>query len=116
MHIIVIKRSLYSSNPWIARSLTKAFFQAMEHAYEAIHERAALRYILPWLDSHVEETKSIMSPDGEGDGRWWKDGLTSQNRKTLDKFLEYSYNQGLAKKKWEVEEIFFKGAGEEYVI
>ena len=88
----------------------------MEHAYEAIHERAALRYILPWLDSHVEETRSIMSPDREGDGRWWKDGLTLQNRKTLDKFLEYSYNQGLAKKKWEVEEIFFKGAGEEYVI
>ena len=75
----LLSNSTLLSNPWIARSLTKAFFQAMEYAYEAIHQHAALRYILPWLDSHVEETWSIMSPDREGDGRWWKDHRTGKH-------------------------------------
>jgi 4,5-dihydroxyphthalate decarboxylase len=51
-----------------------------------------------------------------GEDRYWQDGLTEGNKRTLAKFLEYSYNQGLAKKKWKVEEIFAKEALEEFVI
>ncbi|KAJ6514981.1 4,5-dihydroxyphthalate decarboxylase [Mycena vitilis] len=114
MHVIVVKRSILKDNPWVARSLTKAFAAAFDYAYSAIHERGALRYILPWLQFHVEETQAAMC--GEGENKWWQDGLTPQNRQTLDKFLEYSFNQGLAKKKWQVDELFAIGSDEGFVV
>lgn len=46
MHVIALKRDLYEANPWIARSLTKAFAQSLDVAYEALDERSALRYML----------------------------------------------------------------------
>lgn len=48
--------------------------------------------------------------------QWWQDGLTEQNRRTLDKFLEYSFKQGLAKKKWTVEDLFAPSALEQFVV
>ncbi|KAJ7222275.1 4,5-dihydroxyphthalate decarboxylase [Mycena pura] len=115
MHVIAIKRSVLNEHPWVARSLTKAFASALEYAYDAIHERGALRYILPWLQFHVEETQAALCARG-GDERWWQDGLTPQNRRTLDKFLEYSFKQGLAKKKWQVEELFAPGSLDGFVV
>ncbi|KAJ7117812.1 4,5-dihydroxyphthalate decarboxylase [Mycena epipterygia] len=114
MHVIVVKRSVLKDHPWVARSLTKAFAASFDYAYSAIHERGALRYILPWLQFHVEETQAVMCGDGED--KWWQDGLTAQNRRTLDKFLEYSFNQGLANKKWQVDELFAPGSLEGFVV
>ncbi|KAJ6497004.1 4,5-dihydroxyphthalate decarboxylase [Mycena vitilis] len=114
MHVIAVKRSVLKDNPWVARSLTKAFAESLEYAYDAIHERAALRYILPWMQFHVEETQAALCADGND--KWWQDGLTTQNVRTLDKFLEYSFKQGLAKKKWQVEELFAPGSLESFVV
>jgi 4,5-dihydroxyphthalate decarboxylase len=111
MHVIAVKRSVYKENPWIIRSLIKAFGKALDIAYENIEARGALKVILPWLEDHLNETRAIF-----GEDRYWQDGLTEGNKRTLAKFLEYSYNQGLAKKKWKVEEIFAKEALEEFVI
>ena len=58
MHVLVIKRSLQMQHPWLARSIMKAFHQSMEYAYDAIHERGALRYILPWLQDNVAEIEA----------------------------------------------------------
>lgn len=57
MHLLVIRRELHNAHPWLARSVTKAFETALNMSYEAIAERGALRYMLPWLQDHVEETK-----------------------------------------------------------
>ncbi|KAJ4142108.1 hypothetical protein NW754_014899 [Fusarium falciforme] len=81
MHVIALKRSVYKSNPWIAKSLTKAFAQALDLAYDAVSSRAALRYIMPWLEDHVEETQRLM-----GREKWWNDGF-QENEHVIDKFL-----------------------------
>ncbi len=109
MHVIAIRRSVYEANPWIAKTLTKAFAKSLEIAYEPLRERAALRYMLPWLEEHVEETESLM---GE---KWWKDGF-EENKHVLDKFLEYSVRQGLAKRKFKPEELFAPSALESFVL
>jgi 4,5-dihydroxyphthalate decarboxylase len=109
MHVVVMKRSLYAAHPWIAKSLTKAFATSLDVAYEAALERSALRYILPWLHDHVQETRECM-----GD-RWWKDGL-QDNRHVLEKFLQYSFEQGLAKRKFEVEDLFAPNTLDEFVV
>lgn len=110
MHVIALKRSVFDAHPWVAQSLTKAFAAALDISYEAMAERAALRYMLPWLEDHVRETQSLM-----GEGKWWKDGL-SANRHVLEKFLQYSYRQGLAKREFRPEELFAPNALESFVL
>ncbi|KAB5575344.1 4,5-dihydroxyphthalate decarboxylase [Coniochaeta sp. 2T2.1] len=111
MHVVAIKRAVYEANPWIAKTLTKAFGKALELAYEPLQERAALRYMLPWLDDHVAETKKLMG----GKERWWQDGF-EENKHVLEKFLEYSYNQGLANRKFKPEELFAPSSLESFVL
>lgn len=86
----------------------------LSKAVSAIESNAFGRYILPWLEFHVEETKSALCRDGGN--RWWQDGLTEQNRRTLDKFLEYSHKQGLSKRRWKVEDLFAKSSIEAFVL
>lgn len=102
MHVIAIKRTVYDANPWIATELQKAFAKAKELAKDALVERAALRYMLPWLEDHVRETQVIMGED------WWKDGF-DENKHVIEKFLSYSYSQGLAKRRYKAEELFAPG-------
>jgi 4,5-dihydroxyphthalate decarboxylase len=111
MHVVAIKRSVYDQNPWIAKSLMKAFGRSLDMAWEPIEQRAALRYMLPWLDDHVTETRRLMG----GKERWWVDGF-SENRHVLEKFLEYSFKQGLAKRMYKPEELFAPSCLEDYVV
>ncbi|KAK5311538.1 hypothetical protein LTR93_011691 [Exophiala xenobiotica] len=111
MHVVAIKRAVYNANPWIAKELTKAFALALEMAYEPLNERAALTYMLPWLESHVEETKQLMG----GDSKWWKDGF-EENRHVLDRFLDYHHRQGLSKRRLRPEELFAPGTLETFVV
>ncbi|OAA63412.1 4,5-dihydroxyphthalate decarboxylase [Niveomyces insectorum RCEF 264] len=111
MHVVALKRSVYEANPWIAKTLTKAFGEALNLAYEPLRERAALRYMLPWLEDHVEETTALMG----GQDRWWRDGF-EENRHVLEKFLEYSHKQGLAKRLFKPEELFAPSSLETYVL
>jgi 4,5-dihydroxyphthalate decarboxylase len=110
MHVIAIKRSIFDANPWIARSLQKAFAESQRYAYDAVKERAALRYILPWLEDHVRETIALM-----GEDMWWKDGFR-ENKHVLDKFLEYHHRQGLSKRLFKAEELFAPNTLESFVI
>jgi 4,5-dihydroxyphthalate decarboxylase len=111
MHVVALKRSVYEANPWIAKTLTKAFAQALEMGYEPLQERSALRYMLPWLEEHVEETQRLMG----GDPRYWKDGF-AENRHVIEKFLEYHHRQGLSKRRLSPEEIFAPNALESFVL
>lgn len=110
MHVIALKRSVYDANPWIAKTLTKAFAKAMEIAYEALEERAALRYMLPWLEDHLDETRRLF-----GEEKYWKDGF-HENKHVIEKFLDYSYSQGLAKRKFKPEELFAPNTLETFVV
>lgn len=110
MHVVALKRSVYNAHPWVAKTLTKAFQKALDIGYDALMERAALRYMLPWLEEHVSETQSLL-----GEQKWWSDGF-APNRHVLDKFLEYSYNQGLAKRRMKPEELFAPNASESFVV
>lgn len=111
MHVVAIKRSVYNKNPWIAQSLTKAFAKALDIGYEPLRERSALRYMLPWLEDNVNETRRLMG----GVERWWQDGF-KENRHVIDKFLEYHWRQGLSTRRFQPEEIFAPNAMETYVL
>ena len=63
MHTVVIRREVYEKHPWIAQSLYKAFVLAQREVYEDLYETAALKFMLPWLVRHAEDTRDA---DGQG--------------------------------------------------
>ena len=99
MHTVVIRRDLYTKNPWVAQSLYKAFTEAKAKAYALYNQTAALPAMLPWLVSHTEEIRKEMGDD------WWPYGL-EPNRKVLETFLRYHHEQGLSKRRFTPDELF----------
>jgi 4,5-dihydroxyphthalate decarboxylase len=109
MHTIVIKRSVYEANRWIAQSLTKAFTQAQQLVYQDFSETAALKTMLPWLPAYVDETKEVFGDD------WWPYGL-QKNHKNLDTFTRYHFEQGLSKEKLNPADLFAPESLESFKI
>ncbi len=99
MHTIVIKNSVYSRHPWIAGSLYKAFLLAKEIWARNLRKLNALYVMLPWLDDELRRTIEIMGPD------YWPYGI-EENRKVIETLCEYCYEQGLAKRKVSIDELF----------
>ena len=99
MHAVVIRRNLYEKYPWIAQSLCKAFVRAQRETYDELYQTAALKYMLPWLIKHVEDTRALMGQD------FWPYGL-EPNVPALTTFLRYSFEQGLSKRQLAPKELF----------
>jgi 4,5-dihydroxyphthalate decarboxylase len=99
MHTVVIRRDVYEKYPWVARSLYKAFTQAQRDVYHEFYQTAALKYMLPWLIRHIEDTRSVMGED------FWPYGF-EPNLTVLDTFLRYSYEQGLSQRHLKSQELF----------
>ncbi|CAM4278115.1 substrate-binding domain-containing protein [Acinetobacter pragensis] len=99
MHTVAIRREVYLENPWIAQSLTKALTASQQQTYEDLNEATALKAMLPWLTSHVEQVKAEMGAD------FWPYGF-DKNKDSLTTFLRYHYEQGLSKRLLQPHELF----------
>jgi 4,5-dihydroxyphthalate decarboxylase len=109
MHTVVIRREVYEKYPWVAQSLYKAFVLAQREVYEDLYETAALKFMLPWLIRHAEETRDLMGKD------FWPYGVEA-NMHGLNTFLRYSYEQGLAKRLLTPQELFVPESLEAFKI
>jgi 4,5-dihydroxyphthalate decarboxylase len=109
MHTVAIRRDVYEANRWVAQSLIKAFVQAQRRTYADLQETAALKAMLPWLNAHVEEARREMGDD------FWPYGL-ERNRKTLQTFLRYHFEQGLSKHLRTPDELFVPESLESFKI
>ncbi len=110
MHVIALRRDVYRASPWIVQSLYKAFLEAQRRVYDDLRDTAALKFMLPWLHSHVEETERIM-----GTRDFWPYGL-EPNRHVLATFLRYHFEQGLSNRQLKPEELFAPESLESFKI
>jgi hypothetical protein len=102
MHTVVIRRDVYQKNPWLAQSMVKAFQQAKDQAfqmYKAGDPFNSASIMIPWFMAHREENQKLLGND------YWPYGL-EPNRKVLETFLRYHYEQGILKRRWTVEDLF----------
>jgi 4,5-dihydroxyphthalate decarboxylase len=99
MHVIAIRRSVYEANPWVARSLFKAFCQAQAVTYHNLAVTSAMTSMLPWQVAAVEEARAELGED------WWPYGF-ERNRAVLDTFLRYHHEQGLSPRRLQPEALF----------
>ncbi|MBT3792832.1 MAG: ABC transporter substrate-binding protein [Rhodospirillales bacterium] len=99
MHLMGIRKELAEAQPWLADSVCKAFNAAKAVAYLEITEDNIPRVTNPWMEAHTAEVQALMGND------FWPYGM-EENRKPLEAFLRYHFDQGLADKRLSVEEIF----------
>ena len=102
MHALGIRRDIYDNNRWLAASLCKAFLKAKRLADAEFVETTALKIGLPWVTAEYEATTAAMGSD------FWSYGVDA-NRETLATMARYSYEQGLAVRLVDVDEMFAEG-------
>jgi 4,5-dihydroxyphthalate decarboxylase len=109
MHVIVIKRSIYEKEPWVAQTLYKAFCAAKELCMRELYDTNVLRISLPWTSAEYEQTRDLLSAD------YWPYGL-APNRQNLETLHGYLYEQGLIKQKLNLDELFARETVEAFKI
>jgi 4,5-dihydroxyphthalate decarboxylase len=74
-----------------------------------MYEFSALKYMLAWSIDEMEKERAILGDDA------WAYGL-EPNRHILETLIQYTYEQGLISKRFEVESLFAKSTLEEFKI
>jgi 4,5-dihydroxyphthalate decarboxylase len=102
MHIIAMKRSVLAEHPWVARNLFNAFEESKRNSLSRINDNAISSYPVPWLTDYSRGTRKIFGDDTHSYG-------IEANRPTLEAYLTYAWEQGIAKRLMKPEEIFPPG-------
>ncbi|MGH7772062.1 MAG: PhnD/SsuA/transferrin family substrate-binding protein [Candidatus Binatia bacterium] len=98
MHTVVIKNKILEEDPWVAVSVLKAFQSAKEACYRTMKDPRT--FALVWVKELMLEQESIFGPDP------WPYNL-EDNRTALEAVVRYEYDQGMIKKKPQIEDLFF---------
>jgi ABC-type nitrate/sulfonate/bicarbonate transport system substrate-binding protein len=101
MHVVVIRRDL-ARQPGLAQAIYHAFCRAKDLAQQKYRDQASKQHmsvITPWFSALFEENRRLLGED------WWPYGI-SANRKAIDTFLRYHYEQGLSARLLTCEDIF----------
>ena len=109
MHIVVIRMSVYEKDPWVAQSLYKAFCEAKDLCFSRIYDSNVLYTSLPWNIADYEETRLVMGED------YWPYGFAA-NRNGLETLHSYLLEQGLIKKRLDLEKLFAPNTLEAFKI
>jgi 4,5-dihydroxyphthalate decarboxylase len=99
MHLVVLRRDVYEADQSLARSLTEAFGRAKEIGGQKLRFQPSLMVALPWLWEAVEEVDRLFDGDAFPYG-------VEPNRRVLEAMTSYAFEQGLTKRKVDVEELF----------
>jgi len=102
MHIIGMRRTILDDHPWVARNLYNAFLESKNRSVERILDPAVSRYPVPWLTAYARNKKEQFGGD------MFPYGI-EENRKTWEAMALYTYQQGIAHRQFEPEEIFPEG-------
>ncbi len=99
MHIVAIRRDVLDANPWVAGNLLKGFEAAKARSIERAMEITASRFPVPWITATTEARMKELGDD------YFPYGI-EPNRRTLEAFLKWTYEQGVSQRHLQVEELF----------
>ena len=102
MHAVAVRNDVIDAHPWLPEAVFSAYSRSKQLKYESM-ERGWIYSTLPWYGQEFEETRQLM---GEN---FWTYGI-EPNTKTLNALVQYSYDQGLAKKRLQIDELFHPSA------
>jgi len=99
MHAVAIRNDIVEQHPWLPRAVFDAYVEAKQQMYTHMDKMGWATNSIPWFAKELEDTKALM---GEN---FWPYGI-KPNRKALEALFQYSYEQGLAKRKLKVSDLF----------
>lgn len=99
MHLIALRKDVLDAHPWVAVNLFNAFVEAKENGLARAKDITVARYPLPWVSDLAEQARRLFGDD------LWPYGI-EPNRRTLEAFLQYAFEQGVCHRQLEVEEMF----------
>lgn len=99
MHAVVIKKDTLERHPWIAMNLFKAFEEAKNKSLQRLSSLVNSRVVIPWSHISLERTMTLFGEDV------WPYGIEA-NRRTLEAFTQFCYEQGLTERQVQVSELF----------
>ena len=99
MHVLALKRDVYERDRWIAMNLLKAFEEAKRRSLARLTEFGLSHLPLPWVPDHARQWQALAGED------FWPYGI-EPNRPTLEAFLQYGFEQGVATRRLKIEELF----------
>jgi 4,5-dihydroxyphthalate decarboxylase len=97
MHVIAIKDEVLAKQPSLGQSLMTAFDKAKQTCMAYYDDPNWSRFV--WGRHLFEEERQAFGKDP------WPSGV-KQNRTNLERFMDYSVDQGLMEKRLEVENLF----------
>jgi len=109
MHVLVIRRDVYERDRWAAMSLYQAFEEAKRRSMARVREFGLSHLPVPWVSDHLAQWRALAGED------FWPYGIEA-NRPTLEAFFRYAHEQGVAKKRLRVEEVFAPETREQFKI
>jgi 4,5-dihydroxyphthalate decarboxylase len=99
MHVVVVKRALYERHRWVALNLLKALEEAKDRSLARCREMALSYFPIPWLPERAAEAEAMMGRD------FWPYGIEA-NRRTLDAFTRWAFEQGVCETRLDVDAMF----------
>ena len=109
MHIIAMRKRILDEHPWAARNLYNAFVESKRRSIERLLDPAVSRYPLAWLPTYARKMRALFGGDPYPYG-------IEENRATWEQMALYTYQQGIAHRQYEPEEIFPKGLMTKVII
>jgi len=97
MHVVAFRDDVLAKNSWVAQSVMAAFDQAKEACRGYYDDPNWSRFV--WGRLLFEQERKTFGADA------WPHGV-KKNRTNLERFVGYSLDQGLMKKKVAIEELF----------
>ncbi|MEH2422224.1 MAG: hypothetical protein V7K48_15305 [Nostoc sp.] len=102
MHTVVVSRELASEHPEIVKAVYKGFCDAKDVVTEQYKKGMIfnnMATMVPWFSKLIDADRSLLGED------WWPYGVNA-NRKAVDTYLRYHFEQGLSKRRLTCEDIF----------
>lgn len=109
MHTVAMRRDVYRANPWLAQNLYKAFIEARERSLARIFDPQTSRFMVPWIVDYAAKQKAFLGED------YYPYGL-EENRRTLEVYLRWCHEQGIAKRLLAPEELFARETGTRFRV
>ena len=99
MHVVVIRADVLARHPWLAMNLYKAFDEAKRRSLQRLSDITASHAPLAWLAPYTDRMKKLFGED------FWPYGL-EPNRKTLQAFVDFAFEQGVGHRRLALDELF----------
>lgn len=99
MHALAMRREVYERNRWLARNLMNAFEEAKNRSLQRALDVTASHFVLPWVADLARDAQAMLGTD------FWPYGVQA-NRVTLEAFCNFAFEQGVAHRPMQPDELF----------